>query len=85
MVNLAASRESPSGGIDETDCGVSQGLGLRNNSTRSPRMADEEGHARHAEVVVVGAGMFGSAAAKYLSRAGADVVVIGPGSRTAAP
>jgi sarcosine oxidase len=30
------------------------------------------------EVVVVGAGMFGSAAAKYLSRAGADVLVIGP-------
>lgn len=33
----------------------------------------------HAEVVVVGAGLFGSAAAKYISRAGADVVVIGPG------
>lgn len=33
---------------------------------------------RHAEVAVVGAGMFGSAAAKYLSRAGADTVVIGP-------
>ncbi|MEU1232290.1 FAD-binding oxidoreductase [Streptomyces sp. NPDC005828] len=33
-----------------------------------------------AEVVVVGAGMFGSAAAKYLSRAGADVLVIGPES-----
>ncbi|WP_086826319.1 FAD-binding oxidoreductase [Streptomyces sp. NRRL B-24572] len=32
----------------------------------------------HAEAVVVGAGMFGSAAAKYLSRAGADVVLIGP-------
>ncbi len=30
------------------------------------------------EVVVVGAGMFGSAAGKYLSRAGADVLVIGP-------
>lgn len=30
------------------------------------------------EIVVVGAGMFGSAAAKYLSRAGADVLVIGP-------
>jgi sarcosine oxidase len=30
------------------------------------------------EVVVVGAGMFGSAAAKYLSRAGADVLIIGP-------
>jgi sarcosine oxidase len=30
------------------------------------------------EVVVVGAGMFGSAAAKYLSRQGADVLVIGP-------
>lgn len=29
------------------------------------------------EVVVVGAGMFGSAAAKHLSRAGADVLVIG--------
>lgn len=29
-------------------------------------------------VVVVGAGMFGAAAAKYLARAGADVVVIGP-------
>jgi len=31
------------------------------------------------EVAVVGAGMFGSAAAKHLSCAGADVVVIGPG------
>ncbi|MET7987531.1 FAD-dependent oxidoreductase [Streptomyces sp. NPDC005281] len=31
-----------------------------------------------ADVVVVGAGMFGSAAAKYASRAGADVLVIGP-------
>ncbi|MER8041691.1 FAD-binding oxidoreductase [Streptomyces sp. NPDC094032] len=31
-----------------------------------------------AEVVVVGAGMFGSAAAKYIGRAGADVLVIGP-------
>ncbi|MEV7566576.1 NAD(P)/FAD-dependent oxidoreductase [Streptomyces tanashiensis] len=31
-----------------------------------------------ADVVVVGAGMFGSAAAKYLSRSGADVLVIGP-------
>lgn len=30
------------------------------------------------DVVVVGAGMFGSAAAKYLSRAGAGVTVIGP-------
>lgn len=30
------------------------------------------------EVVVVGAGMFGSAAARHLSRAGADVLVIGP-------
>ncbi|MEU6411117.1 FAD-dependent oxidoreductase [Microbispora sp. NPDC046933] len=30
------------------------------------------------EVVVVGAGMFGSAAAKHLSRSGADVLVIGP-------
>src|SRR5947208_8199752 len=30
------------------------------------------------EVVVVGAGMFGSAAAKHLSRAGADILVIGP-------
>ncbi|MEU7072156.1 FAD-dependent oxidoreductase [Streptomyces narbonensis] len=30
------------------------------------------------DVVVVGAGMFGAAAAKYLSRAGADTVVIGP-------
>ena len=30
------------------------------------------------EFVVIGAGMFGSAAAKYLSRAGADVLVIGP-------
>lgn len=30
------------------------------------------------EVVVVGAGMFGSAAAKHLSRAGADVLVVGP-------
>ncbi|WP_329394845.1 NAD(P)/FAD-dependent oxidoreductase [Streptomyces melanogenes] len=33
---------------------------------------------RHAEVAVVGAGMFGSAAAKYLTRAGADTIVIGP-------
>ncbi|MEX0172848.1 NAD(P)/FAD-dependent oxidoreductase [Streptomyces sp. LMG1-1-1.1] len=33
---------------------------------------------RHAEVVVIGAGMFGAAAAKYLSRAGADTIVIGP-------
>ncbi|MFF8380488.1 NAD(P)/FAD-dependent oxidoreductase [Streptomyces sp. NPDC015661] len=33
-----------------------------------------------ADVVVVGAGMFGSAAAKYLARAGADVLVIGPES-----
>ncbi|MEO6701174.1 MAG: FAD-binding oxidoreductase [Jatrophihabitantaceae bacterium] len=33
---------------------------------------------REFEVVVVGAGMFGSAAGKYLSRAGADVLVIGP-------
>jgi sarcosine oxidase len=33
---------------------------------------------REYEVVVVGAGMFGSAAGKYLSRAGADVLVIGP-------
>ncbi|MEU9456808.1 FAD-dependent oxidoreductase [Streptomyces sp. NPDC048277] len=33
----------------------------------------------HAEVVVVGAGMFGAAAAKYLARSGADVLVIGPG------
>lgn len=30
------------------------------------------------EVVVVGAGMFGSAAGKYLARAGADVLVVGP-------
>jgi glycine/D-amino acid oxidase-like deaminating enzyme len=30
------------------------------------------------EVVVVGAGMFGSAAAKHLSNAGAQVLVIGP-------
>jgi sarcosine oxidase len=30
------------------------------------------------DVAVVGAGMFGSAAAKHLSRAGADVAVIGP-------
>ncbi|MFG3107075.1 NAD(P)/FAD-dependent oxidoreductase [Streptomyces tendae] len=30
------------------------------------------------EVVVVGAGMFGAAAAKYLSRAGARVLVVGP-------
>ncbi|ASU81601.1 FAD-dependent oxidoreductase [Nocardiopsis gilva YIM 90087] len=30
------------------------------------------------EAVVVGAGMFGSAAAKYLGRAGANVLVIGP-------
>ncbi|MFD5325217.1 FAD-dependent oxidoreductase [Streptomyces sp. NPDC127092] len=30
------------------------------------------------DVVVVGAGMFGAAAAKYLSRAGADTCVIGP-------
>jgi len=30
------------------------------------------------EVVVVGAGMFGSAAGKYLSQAGASVLVIGP-------
>ncbi|MEU4995990.1 FAD-binding oxidoreductase [Streptomyces sp. NPDC021622] len=30
------------------------------------------------EIAVVGTGMFGSAAAKYLSRAGADVMVIGP-------
>ncbi|RKR91088.1 glycine/D-amino acid oxidase-like deaminating enzyme [Micromonospora pisi] len=30
------------------------------------------------EVAVVGAGMFGSAAAKYLSRAGFEVLVIGP-------
>ncbi|MFJ3775501.1 NAD(P)/FAD-dependent oxidoreductase [Streptomyces sp. NPDC090075] len=33
----------------------------------------------NAEVVVVGAGMFGSAAARYLARGGADVLVIGPG------
>ena len=33
---------------------------------------------RSAEIVVVGAGMFGSATAKYLSREGADVVVVGP-------
>ncbi|MEV4936897.1 FAD-dependent oxidoreductase [Streptomyces zaomyceticus] len=33
---------------------------------------------RHAEVLVVGAGMFGAAAAKYLARAGADTIVIGP-------
>lgn len=33
----------------------------------------------YAEVVVVGAGMFGSAAAKYIGRAGADVLVIGAG------
>ncbi|MEU9344463.1 FAD-binding oxidoreductase [Streptomyces sp. NPDC048278] len=33
----------------------------------------------HAEVAVVGAGMFGSAAAKYLARGGADILVIGPG------
>ncbi|MFJ8489013.1 NAD(P)/FAD-dependent oxidoreductase [Streptomyces sp. NPDC094038] len=32
----------------------------------------------NAEVVVVGAGMFGSATAKYLARGGADVLVIGP-------
>ncbi|MFI9507300.1 NAD(P)/FAD-dependent oxidoreductase [Nocardia sp. NPDC052566] len=32
----------------------------------------------NAEIVVVGAGMFGSAAAKYLSREGADVVIVGP-------
>ncbi|MGW4788568.1 NAD(P)/FAD-dependent oxidoreductase [Streptomyces sp. NPDC004230] len=31
------------------------------------------------DFVVVGAGMFGSAAAKYLSRTGAHVLVIGPG------
>ncbi|MFI8927175.1 NAD(P)/FAD-dependent oxidoreductase [Streptomyces sp. NPDC053474] len=30
------------------------------------------------DVLVVGAGMFGSAAAKYLSRAGADTMVVGP-------
>jgi sarcosine oxidase len=30
------------------------------------------------DTVVVGAGMFGSAAAKYLVRAGADVLVVGP-------
>ncbi|MEE4542590.1 FAD-dependent oxidoreductase [Streptomyces sp. V4-01] len=30
------------------------------------------------EAVVVGAGMFGAAAAKYLSRAGAEVMVVGP-------
>ncbi|MFC7304062.1 NAD(P)/FAD-dependent oxidoreductase [Streptomyces monticola] len=35
--------------------------------------------AENVEVVVVGAGMFGAAAAKYLSRAGADVLVVGPG------
>ncbi|MFI0923410.1 NAD(P)/FAD-dependent oxidoreductase [Streptomyces sp. NPDC021012] len=34
--------------------------------------------ARNADVVVVGAGMFGSAAAKYLSRSGADTVIVGP-------
>ncbi|WP_167828799.1 FAD-dependent oxidoreductase [Streptomyces sp. MZ04] len=34
---------------------------------------------QNVEVAVVGAGMFGSAAAKYLSRAGADVMVIGSG------
>ncbi|MGW0394388.1 NAD(P)/FAD-dependent oxidoreductase [Streptomyces sp. NPDC003042] len=42
---------------------------------------------QNVEVVVVGAGMFGSAAAKYLSRAGADVTVVGPpepGSRPGA-
>ncbi|GAA0421860.1 FAD-binding oxidoreductase [Streptomyces luteireticuli] len=33
---------------------------------------------KNADVVVIGAGMFGSAAAKYLSRAGADIVVVGP-------
>ncbi|MGC0327275.1 sarcosine oxidase [Streptomyces sp. SAI-170] len=33
---------------------------------------------QNVEIVVVGAGMFGSAAGKYLSRAGADVTVIGP-------
>ncbi|MET8100378.1 FAD-dependent oxidoreductase [Streptomyces sp. NPDC005236] len=41
-----------------------------------------------ADVVVVGAGMFGSAAAKYASRAGADVLVIGrapPHSRSTSP
>ena len=30
------------------------------------------------EVAVVGAGMFGAAAGKHVSRAGADVVIIGP-------
>ncbi|MET8685415.1 FAD-binding oxidoreductase [Streptomyces sp. NPDC004732] len=30
------------------------------------------------DVIVVGAGMFGSAAAKYLSRAGADTLIVGP-------
>ncbi|MEV0323810.1 NAD(P)/FAD-dependent oxidoreductase [Streptomyces sp. NPDC050658] len=42
---------------------------------------------RNVEIVVVGAGMFGSAAAKYLCAAGADVTVIGPagpGRRAAA-
>ncbi|MFG2963291.1 NAD(P)/FAD-dependent oxidoreductase [Streptomyces sp. NPDC048288] len=36
----------------------------------------------NAEVVVVGAGMFGAAAAKYLARGGADVLVIGPGGQS---
>lgn len=39
---------------------------------------DEGTVSQNVEVAVVGAGMFGSAAAKYLSRAGADVTVIGP-------
>ncbi|WP_306333124.1 FAD-binding oxidoreductase [Streptomyces sp. KL118A] len=30
------------------------------------------------DVIVVGAGMFGSAAAKYLGRAGADTLIVGP-------
>ncbi|WP_327116564.1 FAD-dependent oxidoreductase [Nocardia sp. NBC_01730] len=34
---------------------------------------------RTVEIAVIGAGMFGSAAAKYLSTEGADVLVIGPG------
>jgi len=32
---------------------------------------------RNVDVLVVGAGLFGSAAAKYLSAAGADTVVVG--------
>ncbi|WP_327097051.1 FAD-binding oxidoreductase [Nocardia vinacea] len=35
--------------------------------------------AKIVEVAVIGAGMFGAAASKYLSREGADVLVIGPG------